>query len=149
MKYKEIEQDLFTNTENYYLVHCISADFAMGKGIVIEFNKRFNMKEKLKNQFPNYLDMWKNNQMQFDCILVERVFNLITKQRYFNKPTYKTIKGALEIMKNVCIEKQIKKVAMPIIGCGLDRLKWDKVSKIINEVFNDIDIEILVCIQKK
>jgi hypothetical protein len=36
---------------------------------------------------------------------------------------------------------------MPIIGCGLDRLQWDKVSEIIKDVFKDTDIEILVCKQ--
>lgn len=148
MKYKEIIQDLFSNTEEYYLVHCISADFAMGKGIVVEFNKKFNMKTILKTEFPNYLDTWKNNQTKFDCILVDRVFNLVTKERYFNKPTYKTMRGSLELMKNICKEKQIKKIAMPIIGCGLDRLKWEKVSEIIKEVFCDMDIEILVCVPK-
>lgn len=44
MIYKEEVKDLFTVTEDYYLAHCISADFGMGKGIVVEFNKRFDMK---------------------------------------------------------------------------------------------------------
>ena len=34
---------------------------------------------------------------------------------------------------------------MPLIGCGLDRLQWEKVSEIVQEVFKDIDIEIVVC----
>ena len=37
------------------------------------------------------------------------------------------------------------KVAMPLIGCGLDRLEWDKVKTIIAQTFNDTDIEVLVC----
>ena len=146
MNYKEVVQDLFFTTEDYYLVHCISADFAMGKGIVVEFNKRFDMKKKIKVEFPDYLNSWKENEKKYDCILIEQVFNLITKQRFFNKPTYKTMRGSLELMKNICVEKQIQKIAMPIIGCGLDGLKWEKVSEIIKDVFNDIDIEILVCI---
>ena len=36
---------------------------------------------------------------------------------------------------------------MPLIGCGLDKLKWGKVRKIIIDTFNDTDIEILVCIK--
>ena len=51
------------------------------------------------------------------------------------------------MMKRVCKANNIKKVAMPVIGCGLDKLKWDKVSKIIKNIFKDIDIEILVCKQ--
>ena len=42
MIYKEEVKDLFTVPEDYYLAHCISADFGMGKGIVVEFNKRFD-----------------------------------------------------------------------------------------------------------
>ena len=41
MIYKEEIRDLFSVPDDYYLAHCISADFGMGAGIVIEFNKRF------------------------------------------------------------------------------------------------------------
>lgn len=34
---------------------------------------------------------------------------------------------------------------MPRIGCELDKLNWDKVKEIIQEVFVDTDVEILVC----
>ena len=37
--------------------------------------------------------------------------------------------------------------AMPLIGCGLDRLHWGKVSEMIQVIFKDTDIEILVCKQ--
>ena len=39
-------------------------------------------------------------------------------------------------------------IAMPFIGCGLNRLEWCKVSEIIKEVFEYTDVEILVCKQK-
>lgn len=48
-------------------------------------------------------------------------------------------------MKKVCEQNGIKKVAMPTIGAGLDRLPWDKVSELIQSVFKDTDLEILVC----
>lgn len=48
-------------------------------------------------------------------------------------------------MKALCQSENIYKIAMPIIGCGLDRLEWDKVSRIIKDVFQEEDIEILVC----
>ena len=53
MIYAEEVRDLFSVPEDYYLAHCISADFGMGKGIVVEFNKKFNMKYKLQNKHPN------------------------------------------------------------------------------------------------
>ena len=147
MIYKEEIRDLFTVSEKYYLVHCISADFGMGKGIVIEFNKRFDMKRKLQSKYPNYIDKWNHNNCRGDCILEGRVLNLVTKERYFHKPTYESMENALSEMKSICRRHDIKKIATPIIGCGLDRLQWNKVSAIVREVFKDMDIEILVCKQ--
>lgn len=145
MIYKEEVRDLFSVPEDYYLAHCISADFGMGAGIVVEFNKRFDMKHKLQTKYPDYINEWHHMRKYADCILEGRVLNLVTKERYFHKPTYKSMHGALELMKVVCRWNNIIKVAMPIIGCGLDRLEWLKVSEIIQEVFDNTDIEILVC----
>lgn len=144
MKYEERTGDLFTCPDEYYLAQCISADFAMGKGIAIQFNKQYDVKNTLKKTYPDYLAQWKADCRKFDCILIDRVFNLITKERYFNKPTYETISGSLDKMKTICLEIGVKKLAMPVIGCGLDRLEWDRVSKIIKDVFNDTDIEIII-----
>ena len=147
MIYKEEKRDLFTVPEEYYLAHCISADFGMGKGIVVEFNKRFDMKRKLQTCFNGYLEEFIENEYKSDCLMMGRVFNLITKEKYWYKPTYSTMCGALEMMRKLAIENNVHKIAMPVIGCGLDRLQWDKVSEIIKEVFKNTDIEILVCIQ--
>ena len=147
MQYREEVKDLFSVSDDYYLAHCISADFGMSKGIAVEFNKRFDMKRILQNKYPDFIDLWIDRRWVFNCILEGRVFNLVTKERYFHKPTYDSLYGALNLMKSYCLQYGITKVAMPIIGCGLDRLKWGKVSKIIREIFEPTDIEILVCKQ--
>ena len=87
MEFREEKRDLFSVPDDYYLAHCISADFAMGKGIVVEFNRRFDMKNKLKAHYPDYLDRWQQEKKRSGCILAGRVFNLITKERYFQKPS--------------------------------------------------------------
>lgn len=148
MNYREEERDLFSVPDDYYLAHCISADFGMGKGIVVEFNKRFDMKRKLQKLYPDYLNQWTHVKMIGDCIQQDNVFNLVTKERYYNKPTYKSLRIALEVMRDLCNEIHVNKLAMPIIGCGLDRLQWNKVKEIITDVFHDMDIEILVCKQQ-
>lgn len=43
------------------------------------------------------------------------------------------------------MDKNIYRIAMPKIGCGLDRLSWDKVEPMIKEIFKDLDIEIIIC----
>lgn len=145
MQYREEIRDLFSVSDDYYLAHCISADFGMGKGIVVEFNKRFNMKNRLQVKDPDYLYRYNQHRIGGDCILEGRVLNLITKERYWMKPTIITMRLALQKMKQICFENNITKVAMPTIGAGLDRLAWSDVSKQINDVFDDTDVDILVC----
>lgn len=147
MIYKEEVRDLFAVPEEYYLAHCVSADYALGAGIAAEFNKRFDMRRKLQEAMPDYWEYMKSFGLQGECALIERVLNLITKERYYHKPTYKSMTQALRCMRMVCEANDITKVAMPLIGCGLDRLQWNKVSEIIKNVFKDTDIEILVCRQ--
>lgn len=138
MTYREVYGDLFNVDKKYYLAHCISADFALGKGIAVEFNKRYDMKKKLHNQFIVNDDCWPT------CYMIDNVFNLVTKEKYWHKPTYQTLRAALVDMRKHIERYDIKYVAMPMIGSGLDRLEWLKVSEIIKDVFKNSDVEILV-----
>ena len=144
MTFTEKEQDIFelSNKDNYYFVQCISSDFKMGKGIALEFNKVFNCKNELVKEFKNF--KWENTGR---CIKAKNsiVFHLITKNRYWDKPTYRTLKESLIELKTLCLEQNIKKLVMPKIGCGLDKLQWNTVKENIIKIFNDTDIEILIC----
>ena len=66
--YREEAGDLFAVPEDYCLAHCISADFAMGKGIVLEFNRRFDMKRLLRQRYPTYLADYRQNATGGDCL---------------------------------------------------------------------------------
>lgn len=142
MIFKEINGDLFESDEKYTLVHCISADCAMGAGIAKTFDDRMpKMKKLLKRTIRE------NNMQGYFAILYQgerNVINLITKERYWHKPTYSSLKASLLNAKKITIRNNIKYLAMPVIGCGLDRLQWSKVSVMIKEVFADTDIEIVV-----
>jgi len=134
---KEEQRDLFSVPHGYYFAHCISGDFALGAGIAVKFNELYNMRKKLKNTVDYIHD---------NCaILIDNVFNLVTKRKYYHKPKYASLRESLEDMIETIETLEIEKIAMPMIGCGLDKLDWDIVKEIIEDVFEDIDIEILVC----
>lgn len=145
MKYKEITEDLFNIHDAQALAHCISADFALGKGIAVEFDKRFDMKVNLREIAPDYVNEFHRDRIEGDCIFVNGILNLVTKERYFHKPTYRSMEAALLVMRDICEGLHIKRVAIPRIGCGLDGLNWDKVLAVIEGVFDNTDIEIVVC----
>lgn len=139
----EVQQDLFTVPQDYYLAHCISGDYALGAGIAKEFDKKYNMRFKLNRDYPIPKDKKFANVGK--ALLIDKVFNIVTKQRYFHKPTYKSLFHAVNNMKEQCEKLHIDKLVMPRIGCGLDRLEWQHVKTIIEGIFYNTDIEILVC----
>ena len=139
---REEKRDLFTVPQGYYLAHCISGDFTLGAGIAKQFVDIYNMRFKLHKNFP----LPNSNGNVGEALLIDNVFNLVTKSRYYNKPTYDSLRDALEDMCRQCEELEIKKIAMPRIGCGLDKLEWVNVEEIIVEVFDGMDIEILICV---
>lgn len=148
---KEEKRDLFTVSNDYALVHCISADFKLGAGIAKEFDKKFNARQKLFKVFPESWTLrWDKTKERFrggSIILFSdyTFFNLVTKRNYWDKPTLTTIKNALIWLKEQCKNFYIKKLAMPRIGCGLDKQKWEDVKPLIEKIFADTDIEILIC----
>lgn len=149
MIYTEIKGDLFSCGDDYALVQCISADLKMGAGIAVEFNKRFDLKNKVVETWGDkiihtYIDRAVYEGVTGTAVQYENFINLITKERYWHKPTYKSITEALQDAERLCTQSGIKKLAMPRIGCGLDRLDWSRVRDIILGIFADTDIEIKV-----
>lgn len=132
-------RDLFTVPQGYYLAHCISADFALGAGIAKTFDEVYNMRFKLFREYDMY------SYEGGDALLIDNVFNLVTKPKCYHKPTYEAITEALITMRDIMKANAVTKLAMPKIGCGLDRCEWSEVYDIICEVFDDTDVEILIC----
>ena len=139
MRYEEIKKNLFEMDSKYTLAHCISSDCAMGAGIAVEFQKRFGLKSVLLYEYSE------DRRIHPTCIYAKGVMNLITKERYWHKPTEISMRYALESMYGVVKKHDIKFITMPKIGAGLDRLSWGKVREMIHEIFDDLDIEIIVC----
>lgn len=143
MNIKEVQQDLFTVPQGYYLAHCISGDYALGAGIAKAFDANYSMRFKLHRDFA--IPEGEKFANVGRALLVDNVFNLVTKQRCFHKPTYDSLYETLVDMREQCENLGIDKLAMPLIGCGLDCLSWDKVKDVIEDVFGNTDIEILIC----
>lgn len=138
LKYQE--GDLLKLPRTYYLAHCISADYALGAVIAKQINDVFQMRFKLKNRFGDISERYRVGK----TYMVDNVFNLIAKEKYWHKPTYRSLKCSLYKMKDIIVDKNITQLAVPRIGCGLDKLCWDKVENIIEEVFGNTDIEITI-----
>ena len=141
MYYHEEQMDLLKAPRGYAIAHCISADFALGAGVAKQIEDVYSMKTQLKTMYGD----WEHTELVGAALPCLDVINLVTKARYYHKPTLQSLQEALEDMRRYCDESGIAKIAMPQIGCGLDRLHWDDVKPVIQNVFADSDIEIMVC----
>lgn len=138
MNITTVKGDLFTAEQGTYLAHCISADFALGAGIAKIFAEKYNMRQRLRDEYDAY------EYNGGDSLVIANVFNLVTKRKCYDKPTYESLGNALNMMRIQIRLLGIKEVAMPKIGCGLDRLNWDDVYDMICDTFQNEDVNITI-----
>jgi len=152
---KIANQDLMLVDSKYVICHCISADCAMGKGVVVPIVKKYI---GVKNAC---LEFVKNNDsndavgqaFRYSCE-AGTVYNLFSKKIFRHKAGsgvtvnqyHKQMQSCLEDMKNQMLRNGEKYLAMPKIACGLDRCSWEDIERIIKHVFGETEIEILVCV---
>jgi len=72
------------------------------------------------------------------------IYYLVTKDRYYQKPTLGNLRMSLACMRTHCEWHGVRRLAMPRIGCGLDKLNWTDVSQLLDEIFLDSDISVTV-----
>lgn len=143
MIYKEEEQkNLFEAPHGYYLVHCISGDYTANDNMSHMFDTNYNMTHKLHRNYAIPEGMKSANVGR--ALLVDDVFNLIIKSRYFHNPTYDFLYDSLVDMREQCEEFEIKKIAMSVWGGGIERLEWEHVKDVIEDVFSETDIELRI-----
>ena len=126
--------DLFTSENS--LAHCVSRDFKMSRGIAVQFREKFGQIDILRNQQKCVGDV------AFIRDGDRYIFYLITKDRYFHKPSYDSLQSCLIVLLELCRELNITKISMPRIGSGLDGLVWSRVEKILEDVFEGRKLQI-------
>lgn len=156
MQLEIVKKDITTISSDFLICHCISADAAMGAGVALALVRRFpSMKSEVKECLETIPFAQRVSQVVFfvDDISNTIVANMITKTHYWDKSStmpqgayLDNLRQCLILVKQVMLERNIKKLAMPKIGCGLDRCSWMEVESIILDVFDGTDIDITVCV---
>lgn len=130
------------------LVNTVNTVGIMGKGIALQFKKAY------PNNFKLYSEACKKKELGIGKMFVTKdsnissgeklIINFPTKQNWRKPSEYIFIEEGLDDLINVIKTKQIKSIAIPPLGAGNGGLKWEKVKKIIEEKFKNIDTEIYV-----
>ena len=157
MVYKEEVKDVISTMPEYVTAHCISEDCAMGAGVVMAFRKAFPGLKASCIEYVNNFERAYQDSIFVPYRHVDKghvVYNMFTKERYWYhagkgisyEKYLENLKDSLGYVKAMMIQHNENKLAMPKIGSGLDRCKWEDVKNIIIDVFSETDIEILICL---
>ncbi|VVC31040.1 Ribonuclease H-like domain,Integrase, catalytic core,Macro domain, partial [Cinara cedri] len=134
----EVQGDLFDNASTASLVHCVSSDFKMNKGIALTIRRKFGnvaQLRKLNKKVTEVASLTVENRT---------IFYFLTKEHHWQKPSYQHLFQSLLNLKKLCKERHITQLVCPRLGCGLDGLKWETVRSMICYIFQNSAIKIKV-----
>jgi len=146
----------------YVSAHCISEDCVMGSGVVIAYR---NLLPGLKAACMEYVrnakaaseKVWHTTSglivpfryVDQDMVLYNMYTKKFVKDHAGKGMTYEkylaNIRESLEYVRNSMLQHSEEKLCISKIGCGRDRCNWEDIKAILIDVFNETDIEILVC----
>lgn len=136
--------NLFMEPAQCYVnaVNCVGT---MGKGIALEFKKRY------PDYFNYYIMLCREgylrkagdakvytNSLGFPLYIISAA----TKMHYTDKSTLEDIKTLLTRIEYLIAVFEMKSIAIPALGCGLGGLKWSEVHPLMEKQFGDLKCEV-------
>ena len=142
---REEKINILNVPDGYMLVSDFSADMKYKNGVSKVLNEAFNIEDNLNDSLI-IIDGDLEDPLDLGQIYeIGNLYMLIVKSNYYDTPDHSYLMESLEELRKQCEFYHIKKLAMPKICTGNKGFEWDDVRQIIEFVFNDSDIEILVC----
>ncbi|VEN59224.1 unnamed protein product [Callosobruchus maculatus] len=130
------------NFEDFMATHNGTAkarDLRMSRGIASEFQRLFGQVDELKRQGGRVGQVL---ELRSD---LRRLCYLISKEKSYQKPTYRTVWEALLDLREKLLTANVLKLAIPKLACGRDGLDWRIGRNMLEVLFRFTGIEILVC----
>ena len=106
----------------------------MSAGIVRSFRRKFPY------NFPEST----NSPLSVQQVKDRFIYYLVTKKRFFQKPTYDSLRQSLEAMTKHANNQKVIHISMPKAGGGLDRLEWHKIERLIRKICAQSNLTITV-----
>ncbi|KAK4872807.1 hypothetical protein RN001_014836 [Aquatica leii] len=139
VKIKEIHEDLFNLPPNFSLAHYVTEEMNLGAGINAQFRQKYD----------RHGELYQQRQRQGGLAILEDngrfIYYLVTKNLSNGKSTSSTVWNSLQKMQQHIEKHNVKNLAIPRIGCGLDPHESSEVKAMIEFIFTDTDVLITVC----
>ena len=140
MRISECKMDVLSVPQENYILCALSSDLNFKMGLPKQINRKFNLKERIFVSDLEPDDFEVGGAIQFGNLMA-----IFTKESVWDTPEEDDIIEALMAAKSFCEEDAVFKLAMPKICTGKNGLPWEDVRSMIEFVFDDMDIDILVC----
>ena len=158
MRIKEINRDICSMPDEYIIAHNIDGgEVALGAGVAKAICDKYpTLRNAVKENIEAMLqEGWKivGNVFPVECD-GRTIFNMVTKPHvYFHvgcgiteEEYLENEKSCLLCIKQLMVDANFTKLALPKIGAGLDKCPWDKTYKLITSIFEDTNIDICICV---
>ena len=111
--------------------HCISLDDQVSKGIAQFLSERVPRLRRTCRR----ANLLKDQVLLFwDCSSRRYIYNLVTKEKYSDKPDLQTLATTLQSMQSHATMHGVSTIAIPKIGCGLDQMTWQDIVKLLRNI---------------
>lgn len=128
-----VQGDLFKT--NSSIVHCISADCHMRKGVAGEIRRRFGGIRRLVAQQCGVGQVGVTRRPNGPQGQPRYIFHLVTKNYYWERPKIHDLEVALRSLKLLLWHMNLNQVSGPWLGTGLDILPKGSVWNLLNKIF--------------
>ena len=126
----------------HYFAHCISADLAMAKGLARQVKSWYSAAPSaIRLRYPPDIG---SVLIYFDPISESYIFSLVTKFRYYHKPTYESVLASLSELREIVIDARISHLSLPKLASGYDKLDFNIIFELICQVFDPLPITIYI-----
>ena len=144
---KYVNSNVF-NTDADAIVNTINCVGFMGKGLALEFSLRY------PNLLKKYKEKCQNKEITTGKIYYYKeesitIVNFPTKKDYKFPANIKWIEEDLKDFANTYKNYNITKIAFPLLGCGYGGLNKHDVLKLMEKYLSNLDIEVLICLDKE
>ena len=140
------EGDLLKQTDVDAIVNTVNCVGVMGKGIALQFKKKWPANFKAYAAVCKAEELRPGNMHVFDAGALATpkfVINFPTKDHWRGKSRIEYIEDGLHDLVRVIDKLQIKSIAIPPLGCGNGGLEWEPVKLLIEEAFANLpDVEV-------
>ena len=143
----EIRNGDLLESDTEALVNTVNTVGVMGKGIALQFKRRFPENYRL------YAAACRHGEVEIGRMFVttadplegpRAIVNFPTKRHWRNPSLIGDIEAGLPDLRSLIERERFSSVAIPPLGCGLGGLRWDDVRPRIEDALSDLDAQILL-----